>query len=202
LLTVKEGTILINLVRKYAITYLREGRKINFSLEAFERFSERFGVFVTIRKEEDSKKNIIACVGYPLPAISLLQASLDATLSATIRARCFFKVGADELEDMIFEITILTPLERIVVDHPIDYTKVIKLGRDGLMVERGFHKGLLLPNLPLEFGWSPAEFLGECCTRAGLLADSWLREDIAVYKFQVQTFSREPNGRIVKLGSI
>jgi len=92
---------------------------------------------------------------------------------------------------MTFEVSVLTPPELIIVQNELDYSREIKIGKDGVLIECGFLRGLLLPQVSQQLGLTPEEFLSECCLRAGLLADRWLQGKIRVYKFQAQTFTAD-----------
>jgi len=73
----------------------------------------------------------------------------------------------------------------------------VEVGRDGLIVERGYYKGLLLPQVPVEWGWNGEEFLCQCCMKAGLSPDYWLVDGTKVYKFQALIFEEaSPRGKI------
>ena len=80
---------------------------------------------------------------------------------------------------------------------PEEYVKKIKVGEHGLIVEKGFHKGLLLPQVPVEWDWGEEEFLCQCCVKAGLPPDSWLTKGTKVYKFSAIVFEEEtPKGEV------
>ncbi len=90
-----------------------------------------------------------------------------------------------ELDDIVIEVTVLSPPEIIKVSKPEDYLKDIVIGRDGLIVEQGFYKGLLLPQVPVEQGWDKEEFLSHTCIKAGLMPDAWFdkqTKDIQVWR--------------------
>ncbi|MBU4502657.1 MAG: TIGR00296 family protein, partial [Nanoarchaeota archaeon] len=73
----------------------------------------------------------------------------------------------------------------------------IKIGRDGLIAEAGFYRGLLLPQVPVEQEWDKETFLSHTCMKAGLMPDAWLDKRTKIYKFQAQVFSEaSPNGEI------
>ena len=78
----------------------------------------------------------------------------------------------------------LTPPEPVEVKNPKEYMSKIKVGEDGLIIERGYHKGLLLPQVPVEWGWCEEEFLCQCCMKAGLPPDTWLTKDAKIYEFK------------------
>ncbi|MBC7113990.1 MAG: AMMECR1 domain-containing protein, partial [Candidatus Methanomethyliales bacterium] len=68
-----------------------------------------------------------------------------------------------------------------------------------LVVEMGFYKGLLLPQVPLVYGWDEETFLSECCMKAGLPPDSWLSRDLKVYVFTAEVFTElSPGGEVVQ----
>jgi len=68
---------------------------------------------------------------------------------------------------LLVEITVLTEPELIKVKQPQDYPAYINIGRDGLIVELSFYKGLLLPQVPVEQEWNTEEYLSHTCMKAG-----------------------------------
>ena len=181
----EEGEELVRIARKNIENYLSSGKKIELK-EVKEKYKEKMGVFVTLKKNEELR----GCIGYPRPVLPLIEALLDVSISAAVRDPRFPPVSLKEMEKITVEITILTPPELIKSD-PKDYPKNIEVGRDGLIVEKGFFSGLLLPQVPIEWNWDEEEFLANTCMKAGLPIDSWLDPDIKVYKFQGQIFGEE-----------
>jgi hypothetical protein len=77
----------------------------------------------------------------------------------------------------------------------------VVVGRDGLIVGKKFHRGLLLPQVATEYGWDPKEFLAETCMKAGLMPDAWLDRDAEVWRFSAEIFCEtEPRGQVVRKG--
>jgi uncharacterized protein (TIGR00296 family) len=71
------------------------------------------------------------------------------------------------------------------------------VGEHGLIIERSYCKGLLLPQVPVELKWDEEEFLCQCCLKAGLPPDSWLLKGTKIYKFQAMVFEEvSPEGKI------
>lgn len=154
------------------------------------------GVFVTLNTFP--KKELRGCIGIPEAVMSLRNALIQAAQSATQDPR-FPPLRSDELQNIVIEITILTPPTVIQVDNPYDYPKKIIVGKDGLIVEKKFNRGLLLPQVPVEWKWNSEEFLSHTCLKAGLSADAWKDEEITVFKFQGVIFTEvEPGGEIIK----
>jgi len=157
-------------------------------------FNNKQGAFVTIHLYPSHE--LRGCIGIPLPVMALKEAITEGATSATNDPR-FPPLTADELDNIIVEVTILSPPEKIEVDNPKEYPKKIEIGRDGLIVEQGFYKGLLLPQVPVEQGWDREEFLSHTCMKAGLMPDAWFDKSTKVLKFSGKVFTEiEPRGEI------
>ena len=148
-----------------------------------EKFLQHCGVFVTINAVEDREKSLRGCIGIPYPTTPLAEAVLESAISAATQDPRFPSVSLGELDHVVFEISVLTPPKVVEVKSPKDYCKEVKVGEDGLIVERGFYKGLLLPQVPVEWEWDEETFLCQCCIKAGLPPDSWLVKGTKIYKF-------------------
>ena len=158
---------------------------------------EKRGVFVTLNKFPSHE--LRGCIGYPEPVMPLSDAITDSAISAAIRDPRFPHVKKDELKNLIVEVSVLTKPELIKVSDPIEYLEKIKVGRDGLIVESSFFKGLLLPQVPVEWNWNETEFLSQTCRKAGLPKEAWLNKKTKVYKFTGQVFSETtPCGEVVE----
>jgi len=157
-------------------------------------FDEKQGAFVTIHTHPDH--SLRGCIGIPLPVMPLKDAIVEGAESATRDPR-FPPLSKEELDDIIIEVTILTKPEKIIVKNPKDYPSNIEIGRDGLIVEQGFYKGLLLPQVPVEQGWEIEEYLSHTCMKAGLMPDAWFDKETKIFRFQGQIFSETiPGGEI------
>jgi len=155
------------------------------------------GVFVTINSLRKGDKELRGCIGYPYPTEPLTQAVIQSTISAATQDPRFHPLSIDELDKVVFEVSILTPPTIIEVRNPKEYPSKVRIGEDGLIAERGMYKGLLLPQVPVEWKWDQEEFLCQCCIKAGLSPDSWLLKGTKLYKFQAIIFEEEtPKGAI------
>ena len=94
----------------------------------------------------------------------------------------------DEFQILDFEVTVLTKPELIEVAHPDQYFEEIEIGTDGLIIQKGYSRGLLLPQVATENAFTIEEFLEHTCMKAGISADSWMDESCDVYRFQGQIF--------------
>src|SRR5208283_5306724 len=199
-LSIDEGKFLINLARNTVKEYLENGKTLKPPKDTPKKMFELCGVFVTINSIKNGEKELRGCIGYPYPSSPLVEAVIDSAINAATEDPRFCPINIDELLKVVFEVSVLTPPEPVEVDNPKEYIKKIKVGEDGLIVGRGPYKGLLLPQVPVEWGWCEEEFLCQCCVKAGLPSDSWLTKDAKIYKFQAIIFAEEtPLGEVKRL---
>jgi len=191
MLSLNEGAKVVQFARNIVESYVKNKET---SSDLGKAFNEKLGVFVTIHTFPE--RDLRGCIGIPLPIMSLKEAIVESAQSATRDPR-FPPLNETELDNIIIEVTILTKPELIKVSKPENYPSNIEIGRDGLIVERSFYKGLLLPQVPVEQEWDKEEFLSHTCMKAGLLPDAWLDKDIKISKFSGQIFTEtKPRGTI------
>lgn len=196
-LSLEEGKILIELARKSVEEYLKNKRRISVPENIPKKLLQPCGVFVTINSIQNGEKELRGCIGFPYPTTPLAQAVIESAISSATQDPRFYPLSLKELNSVVFEVSVLTPPKQIEVKKPSEYPTKIKVGRDGLIAERGIFKGLLLPQVPVEWNWDAEEFLCQCCIKAGLPPDSWLLEGTKIYSFQAIIFEEEkPNGEI------
>ncbi len=192
MLNLNEGRNAVEFARAVVEAFVKNRATPSANLS--ELFNQERGVFVTIHTHP--LHNLRGCIGIPQPIMPLKKAIIDSAKSATRDPR-FPKLNQDELDNIIIEITILTQPELIEVDQPKEYLSHIEIGRDGLIAEQGFFKGLLLPQVPIEQQWNKEEFLSNTCMKAGLMPDAWFDKNTKIFKFSGQIFSEtEPRGEI------
>ena len=191
-----EGKYLVRIARKAVEHYLKNKKVLEVPRDVPEKLMERKGVFVTVKKN----KELRGCIGFPLPIKPLILATIEASVEAAFFDPRFFPLQKNELNEITFEISVLTDPKILVVDDPKKYLKKIKIGRDGLIIQRNFNSGLLLPQVPVELNWNVKEFLEQACLKAGLSINAWLDKETKVYTFQAEIFKEvKPGGKIVKV---
>jgi uncharacterized protein (TIGR00296 family) len=163
-------------------------------IDAPGTFREKRGAFVTIHTLPEHA--LRGCIGYPEPVFSLGKALVKAAQGACHDPR-FPYLRASELDQIIVEVSILTPPQEIKIEDRKDLPTQVEVGKDGLIMELGYYRGLLLPQVASEWEWDSETFLAETCVKAGLTPDCWLDKKAKVYKFQAEVFrEEEPRGRI------
>ncbi len=192
-----DGKELVKIARRAVTEFLKTNSKID-DAEFNSKFDFSSGVFVTLNKQNSLR----GCIGYPIPVKKLSDGLIDAAISAATQDTRFSPVSSDELDKITFEVTVLTPPVEIKVKEYADYLKEIKVGRDGLIVENSYSSGLLLPQVPTEYGWNVEEFLEYTCQKAGLEKDAWKDNDTKISRFEGVIFKEEtPNGNIIRESS-
>jgi uncharacterized protein (TIGR00296 family) len=196
-LNLEEGRLLVELARKAVEEYLKTGKSIKVPKDISKKLLQPCGVFVTINSIKNGEKELRGCIGYPYPTTPLAQAVIESAISSATQDPRFYPLSLRELDKVVFEVSVLTPPEIIETKKSNEYLSKIKVGEDGLIIERGMFKGLLLPQVPVEWEWDEEEFLCQCCIKAGLPPDNWLLEGTKVYKFQAIIFEEEePKGKV------
>lgn len=197
--SIDEGRYLVRLARRAVEEYMTTGIKLKPADVPDQRLLEKSGVFVTLEKVTTRGRSLRGCIGYPVPHLPLVEATVDSAISAAFNDPRFPPVERQELDSIVFEVSILTPPVLIKVESPKDLPSSIKVGRDGLIVENGYYRGLLLPQVPVEYGWDEETFLAECCMKAGLPPDAWLSRKTQVYKFTAEIFAESsPKGEVIQ----
>jgi AmmeMemoRadiSam system protein A len=135
------------------------------------------GAFVSIHVGGELR----GCVGYPEPDLMLEEVVRRCAVSAATSDYRFPAVQAAEWPRVSLEISVLTPIT------PIQSISEIDVGRHGLIVQLGGRRGLLLPQVATEHGWTREEFVAQTCRKAGVPADAW-RAGAQLFTFEAHVF--------------
>ncbi|MDP6641417.1 MAG: TIGR00296 family protein [Nitrososphaerales archaeon] len=195
----KNGEVLVKLGREAIEKYVKEKLIIEPLKGLDPELYNKMGVFVTLNAQIQSGHKLRGCIGHPLPEKPLVEALLDSAIAAAVSDPRFDEVTSDELDNLVIEISILTPPEIIKVSSQEEYRNQIKVGEDGLIVKWQYGSGLLLPQVPTEQGWEVEEFLTHSCLKAGAPSDLWRSSNIDIYKFQAIIFDEvSPGGDVLR----
>jgi uncharacterized protein (TIGR00296 family) len=199
--SLQQGSFLVKIARKAVEEYLKNERIIKLNqIDPIYRIKR--GVFTTIEsyniRSGTVNKELRGCIGFPYPIDELINLTIKSAILAATEDPRFPPLEFNELDDVVFELSILTEPKLIEEDRK-KIPSIIKIGRDGLIIERGLMSGLLLPQVAVENEWDAETFLCNACLKAGLPPDSWLLKGTKVYTFQAEIFAElEPKGRIIK----
>ncbi len=172
-LTESEKETLLNLAQKSIEDHCHHQRKSDLSAYQFsDTLKTRCGAFVSLHK----KGTLRGCIGLISSDLPLYQVIQEMAVSACANDHRFRPVQAEELPDIDIEISVLSPL------HKIEDVSEIELGKHGILIEKYHHRGLFLPQVATETGWSKDEFLGHCARdKAGLEWDEWKSANVYIF---------------------
>jgi hypothetical protein len=196
-LTLREGTILVKLAREAITCYIERKTTIK-PPSSNGNLVRKSGVFVTLNTFKTHA--LRGCIGFPYPDQPLIEATVKAAIYAATEDPRFEPVSIDEFEHAIaIELTALTAPQPLTVANRMALPELIEIGRHGLIVEGMRSSGLLLPQVAVEWEWNGADFLTNCCLKAGLPPDSWLLNEVTVKVFEGEIFEEiEPAGEVKK----
>jgi AmmeMemoRadiSam system protein A len=145
-----------------------------------ESASRPGGAFVTLHNHGELR----GCIGHIEATQPLGEIVSRCAVAAATEDPRFPVVVADELNELDIELSLLGPLE------PVSSLDDIEVGRHGLVVEMGWHRGLLLPQVATEWGWDRETFVAHTCQKAGLPRDAW-KQGARLLRFEAEVFGEE-----------
>jgi AmmeMemoRadiSam system protein A len=136
------------------------------------------GAFVTLK----TGGILRGCIGLVVGMKPLYKTVTEMARAAAFNDPRFAPLTKDELDKLEIEISALSPLKKIEDPNEID------VGRHGIMIQHGFHSGLLLPQVATEYGWDRNTFLRHTCLKAGLPENAWRDPEAEIQIFSADVF--------------
>lgn len=171
--------------QKYLLGLAREAIRLHLEgrgtpqIEMTDKvLSEKRGAFVTLT----IGGRLRGCIGYPLPVKPLAEAVIEMAAAAATQDPRFDSIGLEDLDKIRIEISVLSLPRK--VKKPED----VEVGKHGIIISKGYRKGLLLPQVPTENKWDRETYLRYGCLKAGLDEDEWKR-GVNIEVFTAQVFS-------------
>jgi AmmeMemoRadiSam system protein A len=180
MLTDSDRRVLLRIAREAIVAHLR-GLDAP-ALAAAGDLGLPAGAFVTLRRAGTLR----GCIGYLERDRPLIEVVASSAVSAAIEDPRFLPIDLVEFAAVQLEISVLGPLEPLVPPEPSQ----IRIGHHGLVVQQGVRRGLLLPQVAIEWGWAADAFLAQTCVKAGLRPDAW-RSGADVFRFEAEVFEEE-----------
>lgn len=183
---------LVILARKAVEEYIKTSK---LKIIANEKFKEKRGVFVTIDTYPGNE--LQGCIGFPYPKYPLYEAVQKAAVEAAFHDGRFPPLEKDELDKIVFEVSVLSLPEEIKCPPEKRVENIKK--NDGLILECGLRNGLFLPQVWEQIP-DKKDFLNNLCWKAGLTPDMWMDENTKLFKFSVQAFKEtKPKGKVIEM---
>jgi AmmeMemoRadiSam system protein A len=168
---------LLEVARRAVVLAVGSGEILE-DLPQDEALQRTAGVFVTLHRHG----RLRGCVGQLASNEPLVSVVAYCGMAAALDDPRFTPLTTAELEGLAIEISVLSPLVEISAEQ-------IEPGKHGLMVSQGARRGVLLPQVATEFGWTSVRFLEETCVKAQLERDAWKQEGTHVHAFTAEVFS-------------
>jgi AmmeMemoRadiSam system protein A len=178
-LTESDQQFLLQTARN-AVQFYLSGQTPKLPERTAGALAEPRGVFVSIHKGHELR----GCIGNIHPTSGLVRTVAECAIAAAVGDPRFMPLMMSELRDIHFEISVLSPMRRVKDISEID------VGRHGLLISKKQGRGLLLPQVASEHGWSRERFLEETCRKAGLRPDDW-REGATIECFSALVFDEK-----------
>lgn len=176
-LTERDKIELLNISRTTVESYLHGKSIPSFEVNS-PALKQKRGAFVSLHKGWVLR----GCIGVIIPEKLLYETVIDMSVASATQDPRFPSVEASEIPEIIIEISALTPLNKVQ-----DITE-IEVGRHGLFIVKGLHRGLLLPQVAVEHGFDRDTFLDQTCLKAGLPSGSW-KDGAEIYVFGAEVFN-------------
>jgi AmmeMemoRadiSam system protein A len=179
-LTDEEKTALLDIVRK---TIAAKVNNTDFPKTIIDSktLQEKRGAFVTLKK----RGHLRGCIGYIKAVKPLWETVQEMAVAAAFHDPRFPSLKPEELKELSFEVSVLSPLKRIKDINEVE------VGKHGLYIVRGYNSGLLLPQVAVEYVWDRETFLCETCYKAGLPPQAWKDKETEIYIFSADYFGDE-----------
>lgn len=174
----KEKKALLEIAHKAVAAAVRE-EDITPEPREEKALNMRNGCFVTIKLNDELR----GCIGNFQSDLPLFKEVAEMAAASACKDPRFYPLQAEELENISIDISVLSALEKI------EDIETIKIGVHGIYLEKGYYRGVLLPQVATEHDWDRETFLKQTCIKAGLPTDSWQAEETDIYIFSAEVFS-------------
>lgn len=173
----EEKFFLLKLARKVLEDFFENKKENYIPPKEFKNLWEKRGAFVTLFKN----KELRGCVGILEALYPLYEVVKEMALSSAFKDPRFPPLEAKELPLVEIEISVLSSLKKASIEE-------IEVGKHGVYLVKGFNRGVLLPQVPVEYGWDKETFLKQLCLKAGLSSDCYKDPEVEVYLFTAEIF--------------
>ncbi|MCX6282138.1 MAG: AmmeMemoRadiSam system protein B [Bacteroidetes bacterium] len=176
--TNEEKKILLGIARSTVVMYINERKTPEVDDHNFSaNLKMHAGCFVTLKEHGELR----GCIGRFTADIPLWNVVQQMAIASSTQDTRFTPVSSKEIDKLQIEISVLSPMKKIVSADEI------VLGKHGIYIKKGYYSGTFLPQVATETGWSKEEFLGHCSRdKAGLGWDGW--KDAELYTYEACVF--------------
>ncbi len=179
----EEEKILLLYIARESIASALEGRPPRFPVDLPPALKQPCGAFVTLHKHGALR----GCIGTFESDRPLYLTVAEMARSAAFNDPRFPPLSPEELDEVDIEISVLSPMRP---GRPEE----VEVGKHGIYIVRGLHRGVLLPQVAVEYGWDRETFLDHTCLKAGLPPGCWRDPETEIYLFTSEVFGEKELG--------
>ncbi len=176
----EEKIILLRAARDTIASYFEEAPDIDYEITS--TLSKKCGAFVTLHKRDGALRGCIGHISSDKPLIDTIK---EMALASSIQDPRFSPLKKEELGNIEIEISVLSPFKRI------NNLEEIEVGKHGILMQKGYKSGLLLPQVAVEYGWDRETFLTHTCYKAGMNSTCWKNKDTIIEIFHAIVFGEK-----------
>ena len=177
-LTKNEQKYLMDIAKNSVRSAVESGQIYDCNSGDYPSLEKDRGAFVTLNE----RGQLRGCIGYVSANQPLFETIRGAAISAALKDPRFPAVTENELDQLTYEISVLSPF------HRISNTEQIEVGKHGLLIRKGLNEGLLLPQVATDNHWDRLTFLEQTCRKAGLPLNAWKDADTDIFVFSAFVF--------------
>lgn len=184
-LTQDQRRELLQIARRALVLYFEHGRTPEFESDD-PTFLQPAGAFVSLHRRAPTghQPRLRGCIGTFDGRDPLIDTVTRMAIAAATQDPRFEAVRADELPGLEIEISVLSPRRDARAEE-------VEVGRHGVYISHGSHRGVLLPQVAMEHGWDRETFLDHTCQKAGLPKQAWRDTETRIQIFSAEVFGED-----------
>jgi AmmeMemoRadiSam system protein A len=172
----EQRSTMINLARNAILESIQNQREAAYPREDY--LDAPGAAFVTLRIDGELR----GCIGSTEARFPLGHTIVQCAINSAFHDPRFPPLTREEFNRIEIELSILSPMREIT------NMEEIEIGVHGIMITHGMHRGLLLPQVPVEQQWGREQFLKYTCMKAGLPANAWKLPGVKIEIFSAEIF--------------
>ena len=180
-ISLEEKRVMLQIARDSIASIFDSNIKSQIDFTETPILETKKGAFVTLTKNHKLR----GCIGYLISDMPLHKTIENAARQAAIEDPRFPQLTEEEFTQIEIEISILSePFPMVNYDNII-------VGTHGLILTELGHRGLLLPQVPIEHNMNKEKYLSSLCEKAGFHSSFWTERTLNIEMFTANVFSEE-----------
>lgn len=187
MIDIEDRKLLLEYSRQSIINFIKHRKLTKFNIKSAKsivKLQEHKGCFITLKK---GKKEILGCMGVIQSDLALYKNIMNYSIKSAVDDPRFPAILLKDLHSIDIEISIVRDI------YPLMSLDEISIGKHGVIVKKGEHIGILLPNVAIDWKLNNITFLEHACIKAGLAKNEYKSSDSEIFYFKAEVFSEKTN---------